>query len=230
MFKAEDGTLNQLLSLNILNTTGVINIGDEVNNNLNFRFNVEKFNNSDYANFQLGFIVNNGTDTKAYLWEKFDSSIGEIIFNGANASEITLEEIQENTFNLYNVKTMDNYNNRLYIANYEEDSTILDYDSSNIRLDVEIEELNVGIDAESNPDVSYQTLFKFIAYHGSIVLPPEFRSATVPVYKRTTNLGEKELVLFKEAWNGAIASGNLEGISLNGNSILHVYHHILIFM
>ena len=119
---------------------------------------------------------------------------------------------------------MDNYNNRLYIANYEEDSTILDYDSSNIRLDVEIEELNVGIDAESNPDVSYQTLFKFIAYHGSIVLPPEFRSATVPVYKRTTNLGEKELVLFKEAWNGAIASGNLEGISLNDNSILHVYH------
>lgn len=224
MLKAEDGTLNQLLSSNIINTTGVINIGNEVNNNLNFRFNVEKFNNSDYANFQLGFIVNDGTDTKAYLWEKFDSSIGEIIFNGANASEITLEEIQENTFNLYNVKTMDNYNNRLYIANYEEDSTILDYDSSNIRLDVEIEELNVGIDAESNPDVSYQTLFKFIAYHGSIVLPPEFRSATVPVYKRTTNLGEKELVLFKEAWNGAIASGNLEGISLNDNSILHVYH------
>ena len=219
MQKMEDGTLNRLFQANLIATTGYINYGSKDSNSLNFKFTVEKYStNVNYSNFQIGFVLVTSTDVKAYSWEKFSSSIGEIIFNGANATEISINELQLSTFGVYNVQTMANYNNRLYIANYEESTKVEEFDTSNIDVTIEKKALDINIDNTVN-----------IVYKGGILWLPKIISLqtiryTLDYTKITTNIGDRFCVNIVDFWNVGLSQPNAFtdtlGTYINGDSII----------
>ena len=158
MRKANNGTLNVILQEKQATSVGSIFVNEDSNFNMNFKLEINLFEQSDlYKEFQLGFVLQTGDDTKAYEWEKFSIDTSEIIFNGKNATEISLNEIQLNSFGIYNVNTLTNYNDRLYIANYKEDTSVLEYDSSNIDVIINHERFNIGIDSKT--DSTYVGMF-----------------------------------------------------------------------
>lgn len=88
----------------------------------NFELNLILNNVSNYINFEIGVVLQSGTTTNAYRWNKFEISEGtrRILFNGLGLKDYAIDNMLDNTFNIYNVKNITNYNNRLYIANYKE--------------------------------------------------------------------------------------------------------------
>lgn len=219
MQKMEDGTLNRLFQANLIVTTGYINYESKDSNSLNFKFTVEKYSTDvNYRNFQIGFVLVTSTDVKAYSWEKFSSSVGEIIFNGANATEISINELQLSTFGVYNVQTMANYNNRLYIANYEESTKVEEFDTSNIDVTIEKKALDINIDNTVN-----------IVYKGGILWLPKIISLqtiryTLDYTKITTNIGDRFCVNIVDFWNVGLSQPNAFtdtfGTYINGDSII----------
>lgn len=87
-----------------------------------------------FKSFQIAYVCTYKDGTEAY-------NLGSYQFNEENKYDIygirsgktqmSVDEVlvSANNFNLYNIKTMCNYNNRLYVANYKEESRKLDIDS-----------------------------------------------------------------------------------------------------
>lgn len=88
-----------------------------------------KFTNNDntYNNYQLGFICINKTYTKCFISNDLKLNINtnnEFIFKSNVVNEYSANLLIETYNNYYNVKTLINSNNRLYIANYKETNSI----------------------------------------------------------------------------------------------------------
>lgn len=125
----------------------------------NFEINLNLSNTSKYINFEIGVVLQSGTTTNAYRWNKFGISEGarKILFNGIGLEDYAIDNMLDNTFNLYNVKNITNYNNRLYIANYKESEVNVDLRSSANNAVVEYELFNV-LDNDYTPlDSTFKT-------------------------------------------------------------------------
>ena len=85
-------------------------------------------NISAYDKFQLGFIINNDESTNARVWKSFNlnhyytNSSARIYFDYEDVQEISIDDLLKNTYELYNVRNITSFKNRLYIANYKESS------------------------------------------------------------------------------------------------------------
>ena len=79
-------------------------------------------NNIRYIKYQIGFIVANKTYNKGFISN--DININDNIFevNISNCIEVGVTDFIIDLYNYYNVHKVVNYNNRLYIGNYEEDN------------------------------------------------------------------------------------------------------------
>ena len=98
-------------------------------------------NKSVYNEFQLGFIINHDEATDARAWKHFDTSdfvSGRDLYNDENliyfdyedVEEINIDDILETTYELYNVRNITSFKNKLYISNYiESDLNPLDINS-----------------------------------------------------------------------------------------------------
>ena len=98
-------------------------------------------NTYKYKNIQIGYILQHDNSTVCRTWKKFklnnDTTSITFIFDGKEIEEYSINDMLEPAFNIYNVKNICNYNNRLYIANYKEtdynspktNSTLLEYAS-----------------------------------------------------------------------------------------------------
>lgn len=119
----------------INNYTGVINTSKSYNNNKNFKLNIIKNNINNYSKFEVGVIISTKDSVKSYVWQSFDINVNFIIFDGSNMIETNIDDLKNSLFNLYNVQTMDNYGNRLYVADYYEGiNSLVDYDTNNINV------------------------------------------------------------------------------------------------
>lgn len=81
-----------------------------------------KFNELDnnYDNYQISCIIITKEYTKSLKTEDISINDDTIVFNNNLFNEYTIQDILKSYNNYYNVKSIDSYNNRLYISNYEE--------------------------------------------------------------------------------------------------------------
>lgn len=97
---------------------------DDDYTNTNMLITVRMFADTkqNYTKYQLAAIVNGNASTEAVVWNK--KSIGTAVeFTIDNNFEtMSIDELTNEPFNFYNVKTLDNYRNRVYLANYKLDN------------------------------------------------------------------------------------------------------------
>ena len=109
--------------------------------NLNIELGLQIDNSGlNYTAYQIGYIINTQKgDTKVYNTSDIDIKTSRITIDDVYNETFSLDAITSSFFNLYNVKTLCNYNNRLYVANYKEEninSLVSSIDTSNIQVRV----------------------------------------------------------------------------------------------
>lgn len=77
-------------------------------------------NKESYKEFQLGFIINHDDATDARIWKHFDIDTRTIYFDYENVEEANIDDLLKTTYELYNVKNITAFKNKLYISNYKE--------------------------------------------------------------------------------------------------------------
>lgn len=105
-------------------------------------------NRNSYKEFQLGFIITHDDATDARTWKHFETSDfvsgtpldnqNIIYFDYDNVEETNIDDLLATTYELYNVKNITSFKNKLYIGNYTEtdfNGSSLDDLASKITLD-----------------------------------------------------------------------------------------------
>ena len=82
-------------------------------------------NIESYKEFQLGFIITHDEATDARMWKHFDMTKfnpngGDIYFDYEDVKEANIDDLLETTYELYNVRNVTAFKNKLYISNYIE--------------------------------------------------------------------------------------------------------------
>lgn len=94
-----------------------------------FIFDLNVLNNtvdklSTYKKFQLGFVLTHDDATVARSWKVFttetlkDKHTCPIYFDYENVDEVNIDDMQMSIYELYNVRNVANFKNKLYISNY----------------------------------------------------------------------------------------------------------------
>lgn len=80
-----------------------------------------KLNDINCDKYQIGYILKRDSETVGRILNTYDSTVQSInIINNNYFEEISIDDLLENPHQFYNVRNLINYNNRLYIANYQE--------------------------------------------------------------------------------------------------------------
>ena len=99
-----------------------IKLNIDINNNIN-----------EYEYFQIGYSVSTPKgSTEVFTTIDYDINTSSVILDNYNKDNISFDELTRNVFNIYNVKTLCNYNNRLYLANYKEENLNKDVENIDI--------------------------------------------------------------------------------------------------
>lgn len=97
-----------------------------------FIFNLNVLDNtvarlSTYKKFQLGFVLTHDDATVARSWKVFNvtdtlknTRTYPIYFDYENVDEVNIDDMQMSIYELYNVRNVVNFKNKLYISNYKE--------------------------------------------------------------------------------------------------------------
>lgn len=105
-----------------------------VNVNKNIKLNIEiNLQSINYDKYQIGYIVTD-TENGTHVFTTVDYNIDNkvVIIDNKNNNEISADELTRDAFQIYNAKTLCNYGNRVYLANYNEEN-----------LNTEVENINV---------------------------------------------------------------------------------------
>lgn len=105
---------------------------DYTNTNLSLIIRMFEQTNTVFNKFQLAAIVNGNASTEGVLYSKQQLYPYNAINIGADFESYSLTELTNESFNFYNVKTLDNFRNRVYLANYKiaNKNSIFDIDSN----------------------------------------------------------------------------------------------------
>lgn len=124
-------------------------------------------NKKSYKEFQLGFIINHDDATDARIWKHFNIDTKTIYFDYENVEETNIDDLLKTTYELYNVKNITAFKNKLYISNYKETNFNYNINIENIiDLDV-IDNYNTSISSEipkaslSGYELNYNTISKY---------------------------------------------------------------------
>ena len=112
--------------------TSYINRND-LDSRYNFKFKLSINDRYTYERFQIGYILQTSNAIVAREWKEFvinDSDTDyTFIFNAFNSKEISIDELIKTSFNIYNVKAITSFENRLYVANIKETNNNIDLES-----------------------------------------------------------------------------------------------------
>lgn len=115
-------------NLALTRCNGIYN-NDNKDCNYNFKFAINFDDNYSYKAYQIGYILKHEDAALPRIWRKFSFDVREFIFDASNFEEANIDDLVANSFNLFNVRTLCNYENRLYIANYDESDYNVDLQS-----------------------------------------------------------------------------------------------------
>lgn len=96
-----------------------------LNTNQSFVFSIEKLDNAFdnvYKSFQVGYIIAHDDVVKAKSWKHFPMTTTHIYFDydAEYTKDIDIQELLRPVLNLYNVKNLTSFKNKLYVSNYIE--------------------------------------------------------------------------------------------------------------
>ena len=120
------------------------NNNDEYTND-NIVLTVEVKDTLIYTHYQIGYIINTQSSTEGRKTYKYKITDEHVVINDISEPE-SVDNLTIGTFNIYNVNTMCNYKNRLYLANYKEENVNIKVkskiDTSEIKIYYDINESN----------------------------------------------------------------------------------------
>ena len=151
----------------------------------NLTFKIEFNKTYEYKAFQIGYILQHDNATLAREWKKFNFDVSEITFDGKNVIETTVDALTENAFNLYNVRSIANYDNRLYVGNFDE--TDYNPDLQRYADDIKVKMIRKEIFAESSTISNTKTEYKYVFTKGSESYEYKVSSASAPTIVKLTN-------------------------------------------
>ena len=73
-----------------------------------------------YSAFQIGFIITHDEATDARIWKSFSMNTSTIYFDYEDVQETDIDNLLETTYEIYNVRNITSFKNKLYIGNYIE--------------------------------------------------------------------------------------------------------------
>lgn len=126
----------------------------------NLTFNLELTNlDNRYNNYQLGFICATKTNLKAF--KTLDRNIldNAFLFSNKVVDNYNNFDLIKTYYNYFNIKSLDNINNRLYIANYTENNKEDTINTDDIVLTIKEKITNIGSDDSNSTKVSKVTNF-----------------------------------------------------------------------
>ena len=147
---------------------------DYCNIALEFNLQFTNTNANNFKQYQIGYVVTSKTYNKAFRSNDIDMTNTSYLVNPKTETEIADEELIVTTYNYYNVKTVEVYKNRVYIANYKErdynvskEELLVNgsqFDFSKIRLTIEEDDQSAPIDVVTKYRVHAQTGGEFYTY------------------------------------------------------------------
>ena len=127
-----------------------------------FIFDVSFVNESAkslYKSFQLGFIISHDDSTNARAWKEFDINTNKIYFDYEQITDIDIDELLATTYEIYNVRNITSFKNKLYISNYIESNI-------NENVDAISKALSVNY-VHSDPNGSNNILYRNMKLNGT---------------------------------------------------------------
>lgn len=115
-------------------------------------------NKNSFDEFQLGFIITHDEGSDARIWksfklDSFTAGTDKIYFDYEDIKEANVDEMLATTYELYNVKNVTSFKNKLYISNYKESD--LNPDLTTLASKIH---LSVGHTSQSgDTDISYRS-------------------------------------------------------------------------
>jgi len=209
-----------------------VTLGSVLKNNINNKaFNSYQLqlnfvnNNFDISSFQIGYACKHEDSIDCRIWKSFklqfkrqDAVTYTLQFDDnvlTNKNVVSIDDITDSVFNLYNVKNIINKNNRLYISNYKEDNvTDLSTYANNIKYNYNFEDNNVISYDES---VAYIASILFKWRHSSAdddYEPLTIDKNTQTIYSRGDTF-EIRNELENKFSNSSIVFKTEDGIELN---------------
>ena len=105
-------------------------------------------NRDNYKEFQLGFIITHDEASDARAWKHFKMSDfkngGTIYFDYEDVEEINIDDLLETTYELYNVRNITSFKNKLYISNYIESNLNINFNNINTLIDLDYASENIA--------------------------------------------------------------------------------------
>lgn len=152
----EVGLPTKMYNYNIIYEDFYNDDDDYTNNNIKLTFEInDKLN---YTHYRIGYIVNTNTGVEGRQIAKQSISNPNNVFKvliGDYSEPISVDELTIGAFNIYNVKTMCNYKDRLYLANYKEENRNKDVeqiDTSGITVSYNKNDIDIPSITESSSD------------------------------------------------------------------------------
>lgn len=158
------GLPTKMYNYNIIYEDFYNNDDDYTNNNIKLTFEInDKLN---YTHYRIGYIINTNSGIEGRQISKQSTSNLNNIFKvliGDYSEPVSVDELTIGAFNIYNVNTMCNYKDRLYLANYKEENRNKDVESidvSGIRVSYNKNDIIIPIiyDSSSNSLDDYEAL------------------------------------------------------------------------
>lgn len=113
----------ETIEYSVVGTIDYIDTNNNSNKSFTFIPNII-YNTTNYDTFQLGFILAKASDNTIVCraWKEFPIYTSKINFtyNETDISEVDIDDMLENIFQLYNVGNLTFYKNKQYISNYQE--------------------------------------------------------------------------------------------------------------
>lgn len=153
-----------------------------------FVFDVSFINSSAknlYQSFQLGFILTHDNATNARSWKEFNIDTDKIYFDYEGVEEINIDDLLASTYELYNVRNITNFKNKLYISNYKESEINADTSDISNKFTAKF----VHSDPDSKNTIDYHNLTfndNKLSYNSNI----GYYDKTITGYALSTLLGQ----------------------------------------
>lgn len=120
----------------------LVNGNDKSNKGVYFTLDIDK--SYKFTKYQIGYIVKHNDAVDGRIFNTYSIDITSLMFNSnAYIEEESVDEMLREPVQLYDVKNVINYNNRIYISNYNENiNEDLTGNSKNVHVDLETKNIS----------------------------------------------------------------------------------------
>ena len=120
----------------------LVNGNDKSNKGVYFTLDIDK--NYKFTKYQIGYIVKHNDAVDGRIFNTYSIDITSLMFNtNAYIEEESVDEMLREPVQLYDIKNVINYNNRIYVANYNENlNEDLTGNSKNVHVDIETKNIS----------------------------------------------------------------------------------------